>query len=36
MAACLSDNPNDYLSQSVINLSAIPTLKAASKPFPPI
>ena len=27
MAACLADNPNDYLSQSVINLRAIPSLK---------
>ena len=33
MAACLSDNPNDYLSQSVINLSAIPTLKAQLETF---
>ena len=28
MAACLADNPNDYLSQSVIDLRAIPALKA--------
>lgn len=33
MAACLADNPNDYLSQSVINLSAIPTLKAQLETF---
>ena len=33
MAACLSDNPNDYLSQSVINLSAIPTLRAQLETF---
>ena len=33
MAACLRDNPNDYLSQSVINLSAIPTLKAQLETF---
>ena len=33
MAACLSDNPNDYLSQSVINLSTIPTLKAQLETF---
>ncbi len=27
MYACLDDNPNDYLSQSVINLEAIPTFR---------
>lgn len=27
MEACLNNNPNDYLSQSVINLRAIPSLK---------
>lgn len=27
MAACLEDNPNDYLSQSVINLEAVPALR---------
>ena len=27
MAACVEDNPNDYLSQSVINLSALPEFR---------
>lgn len=27
MSACLEDNPNDYLSQSVINLEAIPAFR---------
>ena len=27
MAACVEDNPNDYLSQSVINLSALPVFR---------
>ena len=27
MSACLEDNPNDYLSQSVMNLSALPAFR---------
>ena len=33
MAACLADNPNDYLSQSVINLRAVPELKNQLETF---